>query len=164
MVLVALHSITSIGFSGKPILHAYISETENCRDVSFASSLHSSESTQYALALVVNAQLMSLKTDHLVQPPTIEEPTVLPMRIQPADQIIIRAVINSSSPHLFINWMHNNITYVDHIKENPICPGTEDKVRLRIVVCVHSYRLYVSYNYRCAQSLRSMLPLSKLHQ
>lgn len=109
--------------------------------MSFASILHSSKSTQYALALVVttNAQLMSLKTDNLVQPPSIEEPTVLPMRIQPADQIIIRAVITSSTPHLFINWMHNNITYVDHKKEDPICPGTEDKVRLRIVVYVKFY-------------------------
>ena len=109
--------------------------------MSFASILHSSESIQYALALVVNAQLMPLKTDNLVQPPTIEEPTVLPMRIQPADQIIIRAVITSSSPRFFINWMHNNITYMDHIKENPICPGTEDNVRLRIVVCVKFYTL-----------------------
>ena len=108
------------------------------------------------------SQLMSLKTDNLVQPPSIEEPTVLPMRIQPADRIIIRAVITSSLPHLFINWTHNNITYNDHKKEDPICPGTEDKVRLRIVVCVKFYPFYVSY--RCVQSLRSMLPLSKLHE
>ena len=92
--------------------------------MSFASILHSIKSTQYAFALVVNAQLMSLKTDNLVRPQSIEEPTVLPMRIQQADQIIIRAVITSSSPRLFFSWMHNNITYMDHIKEDPICPGT----------------------------------------
>ena len=69
-----------------------------------------------------------LNTVSLVQAPTIVAIEVLPLKIQPSDQIIIRAEITSSARSVFISWTHNNATYQRHIKANPICSDAKDKV------------------------------------
>ena len=66
-------------------------------------------------------------SDNLLKAPDVNE--LVPVKVQPSEQIIISAQISSSSSSVFISWTHNNVTYDRHHKENPICDDDRNKVR-----------------------------------
>ena len=63
------------------------------------------------------------------------------MRIQPADRIIISAVITSSSPTVHITWAHGNVTYLP-AKENPFCSHAKDQVSIKELFCSVCFFIY----------------------
>ena len=69
----------------------------------------------------------------LSRPPEVTKITASPLRVQPGERIEIHVASTADNPRVFISWNHDNITYKEHIRENPSC---KSKVSLCVYVCV----------------------------
>ena len=49
-----------------------------------------------------------------------------PYHVQPSEQIVIRAEATSVSATAFVKWQKGNITYTNHINEDPQCNPDRD--------------------------------------
>ena len=49
-----------------------------------------------------------------------------PHHVQPSEQIVLRAEATSVSATAFVEWQKGNITYTNHINEDPQCNPDRD--------------------------------------
>ena len=70
-----------------------------------------------------NVHVHACMSIHTATPnkPEIDEYTPSPHYVQPRDQIVMSAVATTTTANAHATWHYGNITFKDHIREDPFC-------------------------------------------